>query len=171
MADGLIPDEGRLILDVAEARANQDRDIVQDQRCDDQIDASRIANEIIVCRDLGKATDGAWNKADWERRYAKRTQGPKPVQVDGSGLQLPGEGSLIAITVTVRNVCAIPPCAPEPAILIDVGALPEAPPGSDADRVARGLPPLNEDRAETLDAIKRLQAELGLPAPSLVASE
>jgi hypothetical protein len=30
--------------------------------------------------------------------------------------------------------------------LIDLEAIPEAPPGSDADRIGRGLPPLGDDR-------------------------
>ncbi|MEP6263196.1 MAG: hypothetical protein ABJ057_00380 [Erythrobacter sp.] len=34
---------------------------------------------------------------------------------------------------------------PEPALIIDVEALPQAPPGSDADRISRGLPPLGQD--------------------------
>lgn len=156
----LEPDEGRLILDSPE---QPERDPVLAERCEDEADVARIAGEIIVCRDLGKATDGAWNKADWERRYAAETQGIKPVQVDGSGLQFPAEGSLATITFTVRGVCAVPPCAPEPALLIDVAALPEAPPGSDADRIARGLPPLGKDPNE--DEIRRRREDLGLPPP------
>lgn len=34
---------------------------------------------------------------------------------------------------------------PEPVLLIDLEAIPEAPPGSDADRVARGLAPRGND--------------------------
>ena len=34
---------------------------------------------------------------------------------------------------------------PEPALIIDVEALPLAPAGSDADRIARGFPPLGQD--------------------------
>ena len=42
---------------------------------------------------------------------------------------------------TVSGLCVIPPCPPPPVYMIDVTALPEAPPGSDADRIARGLAP------------------------------
>ena len=42
---------------------------------------------------------------------------------------------------TVSGMCFIPPCPKEPVYYIDVAALPEAPPGSDADRIARGLAP------------------------------
>lgn len=170
-AEQLRPDNGRLILDLAEARKLRERDAVLEQRCEEESDAARIANEIIVCRDLGTVTDGAFNKADWERRYAERTQGPKPVNVDGSGLQFPSEGSVATITVTIAAVCAVPPCAPEAALFIDVASLPEAPPGSDANRIAAGLPPLNRKLEEVEDAVRRRQAELGLPEPVLVAAE
>ncbi|QUL37457.1 hypothetical protein [Erythrobacter sp. JK5] len=138
--DPPIPEGGTLSLDIGEARETLSRDPVLEQRCDDEADAARIAGEIVVCRDLGEASDGAFDKADWERRYAAATQGMKTPNVDGSGLKLPGEGSLIAITVSIRPGRVRPP-----ALLIDIGALPEAPPGSDADRIARGLPPLGKD--------------------------
>ena len=38
----------------------------------------------------------------------------------------------------VARGCFIPPCPPPKMIFIDVKALPEAPPGSDADLIARG---------------------------------
>lgn len=37
--------------------------------------------------------------------------------------------------------CFIPPCPPPMPLIIDLAAIPEAPPGSDADRAARGLAP------------------------------
>lgn len=45
----------------------------------------------------------------------------------------------------VARGCFIPPCPPPMPTLIDLKAIPEAPPGSDADRVGRGLPPLGRD--------------------------
>ena len=41
----------------------------------------------------------------------------------------------------VATGCFIPPCPPPMPVLIDLKAIPEAPPGSDADRVAHGLAP------------------------------
>lgn len=37
--------------------------------------------------------------------------------------------------------CFIPPCPPPMPTIIDLKAIPEAPPGSDADRAGRGLAP------------------------------
>ena len=39
---------------------------------------------------------------------------------------------------TMSGMCVIPPCPPEAAYMIDLSAIPEAPAGSDADKVARG---------------------------------
>ncbi|MXO75193.1 hypothetical protein GRI40_08185 [Altererythrobacter aerius] len=50
--------------------------------------------------------------------------------------------------VVVASGCFIPPCPPPMPVLIDLKAIPEAPPGSDADRVAKGLAP----RGDTRDA-------------------
>jgi len=52
--------------------------------------------------------------------------------------------------------------------MIDVTALPQAPPGSDADRIANGLPPLGRD---TSKPAPELVAELGLPAPGEANAE
>jgi len=38
----------------------------------------------------------------------------------------------------VARGCFIPPCPPPPVYYIDIEALPEAPPGSDADKIANG---------------------------------
>lgn len=41
----------------------------------------------------------------------------------------------------VARGCFVPPCPKPMPVMIDLKAIPEAPPGSDADRVARGLAP------------------------------
>lgn len=46
---------------------------------------------------------------------------------------------------TVSGLCFIPPCPKPPAVLVDFSALPETPPGSDADRVGRGLAPIGNE--------------------------
>ncbi len=148
------PDEGTLVIDIKAVQDEVDRDPVLAERCEEIADAARIANEIIVCRDLGETTDGSWNQEDFIRRYAEATQGPKTPDVDGSGLP-PGMTPIVEI-----RGCFIPPCPGEPALLIDVTALPKAPPGSDADRIARGLPPLGPSG----DGGREIsEEELGLP--------
>lgn len=42
---------------------------------------------------------------------------------------------------TVSGLCLIPPCPKPPVYYFDITALPEAPEGSDADRIARGEMP------------------------------
>ena len=144
----------RINLSITVPRDESDRLIEQD--CEEEADAARIANEIIVCRQLGEATDGSWDKGEWERDYARRTQGGSTPDVAGGGI-FRGEA-------TVGGLCLIPPCPPEAALMIDVEALPEAPPGSDADRIARGLPPLGQDDLTPEEIAERRRA-LGLEAP------
>ena len=156
-------DDGTLVIDIKAATEERELDPLLEQRCAEIADAARVANEILVCRELGETTDGSYNHADFIRRYAEATQGPKTPDVDGTGLPL-GMTPL----VTVRG-CFIPPCPGEPALLIDVTALPKAPPGSDADRIARGLPPLGPDGD---DGRGTGEDELGLPPPpDFAASE
>ena len=145
----------RLNLSVTVPRNESDRLLEED--CEEEADAARIANEIIVCRQLGEASDGSWNKEDWERRYAERTMGNAQADVAGGGI-FRGEA-------TVGGLCVIPPCPPEAAIMIDVEALPEPPPGSDADRIARGLPALGRDPELSPEEIARRRRALGLEAP------
>ncbi len=52
----------------------------------------------------------------------------------------PDVGTAYPGAVVARG-CFIPPCPPPMPTIIDLKAIPEAPPGSDADRVARGLTP------------------------------
>ena len=49
--------------------------------------------------------------------------------------------AMVGVGVSAKG-CFIPPCPSPMPLLIDLKAIPEAPPGSDADRVARGLAPL-----------------------------
>ncbi|MBD2843373.1 hypothetical protein [Erythrobacter rubeus] len=138
----------RLDLSVTVPREESDQLLEED--CEEEADAGRIAGEIVVCRQLGEASDGSWNKEDWERRYAERTQGISTPNTFG----IANHGNAIGFG-------SVPP----PALLIDVEALPEAPEGSDADRIARGLPPLGEDPEPTPEEIAERRRKLGLEAP------
>ena len=76
--------------------------------------------------------------------------------------------------VVVARGCFIGPCPPPKALIIDIEALPEAPPGSDADRIARGLPPLGRDGARLSappPSPAQIAETLGLPPPPDFADE
>lgn len=146
----------RLNLSITVPREESDRLLEED--CEEEADAGRIANEIVVCRQLGEASDGSWNKEAWQQDYARRTQGGSTPDVAGGGI--------FSGPATVGGLCVIPPCPPEAALMIDVEALPEAPEGSDADRIARGLPPLGADELSPEEIARRRRA-LGLEAPQV----
>lgn len=109
-----------------------------DSRCEDEQDAASISQEIIVC--ARRRDDSEYRTtSDSRKRYAEETafiNDPQAPDVAGAGI--------FRGPATVGGMCFIPPCPPPKAIIIDVGALPEAPAGSDADRIARGLPPLGD---------------------------
>lgn len=131
------------------------------ENCSEINEAGSISGEIVVCR--RRADDTAvsgFDKEAWEDRYAAETRGADPVNVDGPGIF---QGA-----PTIGGLCipGLQKCPPPPAIVVDFSALPEAPPGSDADRIARGLPPLGRDTAITrpAPATDAARAEaLGLP--------
>lgn len=132
------------------------------KECEDQREAGEISGEIVVCRELQVDTSQHYSgsRAAWLRGYAERTQGantiPSP-DVAGPGI-FRGPAS-------VSGLCLIPPCPKPPTLIVDVEAIPPPPAGSDAARVAQGLPPLEEDMAPLSDEARtRIDAELGLPA-------
>ena len=127
----------------------------QAQECVDRADAGEISGEIVVCRRLGTSGENAFSdSAEAQKRYAEETafrDAPRTPNVSG----LPDNGRGI-------SVGGVPP----PALIIDVEALPPAPEGSDADRIARGLPPLGQDENLTEEEIRQRREKLGLPPPA-----
>lgn len=108
--------------------------------------AAELDNAIVVCALLeDQAQFRLRNKEDAENDYAKRTmyhndpQAPNPCFGPTCGI--------FTGPPTVVGLCGfgLNPCPPPPALMIDLKALPEAPPGSDADRIGRGLPPLGKE--------------------------
>ncbi len=101
--------------------------------CSRDQDAAIISGEIVVCRRLEDGSDNNFSsKEEAQYRYAERTKGISTPDVEGGTIHAPGSG--------LRG-CYIPPCPRPSALMIDIPALPEAPPGSDADRISRGLAP------------------------------
>jgi hypothetical protein len=81
---------------------------------------------IVVCRQLEEWT--GMGLSPTEQAIANGTMPPDPIP------QAPDFAG--PSTTVVARGCFIPPCPGEPALLIDLKAIPEAPPGSDAARYA-----------------------------------
>lgn len=125
------PPRINVMVTVPRGEVNQ----AQVQECEDRADASAISGEIVVCRQVGD--DGKNNLSEnrdvAQRRYAEETAlkgAPRAPDMFG----IPDNGKGIGFGK-----------APPPAFIVDFEALPDAPAGSDADRIARGLPPLGKD--------------------------
>ena len=106
--------------------------------CSRDRDAATISGEIIVCRRIGDRSEYRLRAPDAaQKRFAEETMdqaNPKPPDF----IRDCHEQGWPPGCVRVGSV-------PPPAHMIDFDALPDAPPGSDADRIARGLPPLGQD--------------------------
>lgn len=106
-------------------------------------EAAENPDEIVVCAQI-QDQEQFRIRSDRQVRddYARETMNkgdPKAPDVSGPGI--------FKGPATVGGLCFIPPCPAEPALIIDFDELPETPPGSDADRVGRGLAPRGNDEA------------------------
>lgn len=107
-----------------------------DSRATPECPPQQPGAEIVVC-------------AEREEQSQFRVQSSGDLDPKGAGARggvprAPDVGTVYPGVVVARG-CFIPPCPPPMAVLIDLKAIPEAPPGSDADRVARGLAPTGRD--------------------------
>lgn len=107
--------------------------------CAPSDDATAISGEIVVCRrrDPDETAAAGFDKRAWEKRYAQESAYRGDPQAPDFILDCFDQGMPFGCVALGET--------PPPALLIDVEALPPAPPGSDADRIARGLPPLGRD--------------------------
>lgn len=122
------------------------------QQCRDEADAGTISGEIVVCREQGQGKDTplTGDRAATQKRYAEETAlkgAPRAPEAFG----IPDNGKGIGFG-------GVPP----PAYMVDFDVLPTAPAGSDADRIARGLPPLGEDRELTEEEEKARREAAGI---------
>ncbi len=103
--------------------------------------------EIVVCARLEEQSQFRLRTdKQVEDDYARATMNkgdPKAPDVAGPGI-FKGEP-------TVGSLCipGLQKCPPPPAYFIDFSELPETPPGSDADRVGRGLAPKGNDEGDS----------------------
>lgn len=131
------------------------------KECKDQREAGVVAGEIVVCRALETDTAQLYSgsREAWLKAYAERTQNAgtiPPPDVAGPGI--------FRGPATVSGLCIFAPCPLDAALIIDVEAIPPPPKGSDAERVAQGLAPLEGDDAPLSGEDRaRVEAELGLP--------
>lgn len=137
--------------------------------CEDQRERGIVDGEIVVCRSLQVDTSQLYSgsRAAWLKDYAERTQNAgtiAPPDVAGAGI--------FRGPPTISGLCLIGPCPKDRALIIDVAAIPPPPAGSDAERVAQGLTPVEADDAPLSDeARRRVEAELGLPEVREAAPE
>lgn len=109
------------------------------ENCSAEEQAAVISGEIVVCRrkadnDQHRLT----SRENAQRRYAEETMhAGDPLAPDVAG---PG---IFRGPATAGGMCGIGlnKCPPPPAYMIDFSTLPDAPPGSDADRIAKGQVP------------------------------
>lgn len=103
------------------------------RECRDDEEAAAINGEIVVCRVRGNDGTGlTGTRAESQKRYAQETAfkgAPPPPDLFG----IPDNGKGIGFGKP-----------PPVAITVDFAKLPAAPAGSDADRIAQGLPPLGQ---------------------------
>lgn len=130
------------------------------RECREDEEAGQVSGEIVVCRTVGTDTSAlTGNRAETQKRYAQETMNKgKPLTPDfirdckdqGNPFGCVGFGK-----------------APPPAYIVDFEALPSAPAGSDADRIARGLPPLgqNEELSEEEERARREAAGIRTAVP------
>lgn len=136
-----------------------------EEECERRSEAAVISGEIVVCGSRpGETSPRYSSNEEAENRYAAATQGRGPVQLPELGI--------FRGPATVSGICVpgIFNCPKPPAVFVDVRALPQAPPGSDADRIARGLAPLGVDTATRPGLTAEQRAELGLPPPPAAAA-
>lgn len=100
-------------------------------------------NEIIVCAPWDDPNQHRIaSLEDAQNRYARETMNrgnPPPPDVAGE--------YIFHGPPTVSGICVpgVTNCPPPPAYMVDFSQLPDTPPGSDADRVGRGLTPTGNE--------------------------
>ncbi len=146
---------------LAPPETSEAADAVELKECADQRERGVVQGEIVVCRELPADTSQMYSgsREAWLKDYAARTQNAgtiPPPDVAGPGI--------FRGPPTISGLCFIGPCPKDAALIVDVKAIPPPPEGSDAERVAKGLKPVEGDDAPLdEDARRRVEAELGLP--------
>lgn len=142
-------------------QVSQAADAVELKQCADDTERGVVSGEIVVCRELPADTSQLYSgsREAWMKDYAQRTMNAgtlPPPDVAGPGI--------FRGPATISGLCFIPPCPKDAPLIIDVEAIPPPPQGSDAERVAQGLAPVEgDDTPLSEEDRRRVEAELGLP--------
>ena len=108
------------------------------RECRDDEEAAAINGEIVVCRVRGNDGTGlTGTRAESQKRYAQETAFKGAPRAPDFISDCNDQGNPFGCI----GIGKVPPVA----VTVDFAALPTAPAGSDADRIARGLPPLGRD--------------------------
>lgn len=129
------PSEPRFNLMVSVPRDHSNQ--VELQECRDQNDAATISGEIMVCGEVGGEETGLTGpRQETQKRYAQETMLRGAPRAPDFIIDCKEQGNPFGCITFGK---------PQPvADMVDFDALPMAPAGSDADRMARGLPPLGQ---------------------------
>ena len=107
------------------------------RECRDDEEAAAINGEIVVCRVRGNDGTGlTGSRAESQKRYAQETAFKGAPRAPDFISDCKDQGNPFGCVGFGK--------APPVAVTVDFAALPTAPAGSDADRIARGLPPLGQ---------------------------
>ncbi|GAA4641977.1 hypothetical protein GCM10023115_02960 [Pontixanthobacter gangjinensis] len=158
-------DDGTLVIDILVPMASTADEDAQ-PLCEAPAATEKEGAEIIVCGEL--LDDSAYyysgSRAAALDRYAEETAFAgdiAPPNVAGPGI-FTGPATIAGMCGFIFN-----PCPPPAAYLIDFSTLPDAPAGSDADLISRGLAPAGKDEDKPRELTEFERKELGLP-PALV---
>lgn len=152
-ATGSPPERIDLTVTAAPSRARE-------EECRRQRETAVVSGDIVVCGARPMEDQRITSREEAQNRYAAATMGGSTPDVAGPGIF---RGPPTFSGICVKGVFN---CPKPPALMVDVTKLPQAPPGSDADRIARGLAPLGESAASPLPVSAAERAELGLPEPN-----
>ena len=138
-------------------------DTASERECRRRQEAAALRGEIVVCGARRNDAEAAgWDREAFENRYAERSAFAKDPRTPKFILTCKDQGN--------PPGCVAMGSAPPPAYIVDFSALPDAPAGSDADRMARGLAPLGNDGA-TPEPASNAAAPVGdrqdVPPPAL----
>lgn len=131
------PPPSELTFDLNASMPRENSSLLRLTECQDRNDAGTISGEIVVCRKVGSA-DAAMTgtREQTQRRFAQETMLRGAPRAPDFIIDCHEQGYPFGCVAFGK--------APQPAYVVDFGALPMAPAGSDADRMARGLRPMSQ---------------------------